>query len=335
MNLPLSKRLELLERLGKYVRGSNNEEWEQIKEKVTLSNSWFIPEFVNHATQTIGEQFLIRKNIEQWIQPYSLAENTPNPQKIGLVMAGNIPAVGFHDFLCGFLSGHQLKLKMSSKDKVLIPHFIQKLKEWAPELKGHIESAEMLKGCDAYIATGSNNSARYFHQYFKKYPHIIRRNRTAVAVLNGLESEEDLDLLADDILMYFGRGCRNVTKIYVPENYDFIPLLDALKKYEYFADFHHYKNNFDYQLSLLLLNKVYYMGHEAILLRQHESLFSAVGVLHYEYYKNKEEVTRSLMENDDLQCIVGKEFVPFGKAQSPDLKDYADGKDTLAFLTGL
>ncbi len=335
MILPLSKRMELLVKLGSYINDYNNVEWQLVKENAYLHNSWFIPEFVNRATTAIGTSFLQEDQLKVWLEKYNLSGRNRNPQKLGVVMAGNIPAVGFHDFLCGFLSGHQLYLKLSSKDHVLIPHFIHKLKAWEPALEEEIVESEMLKGCDAYIATGSNNSARYFEQYFSKYPHIIRRNRTSVAVLDGSETEEDLDLLADDVLMYFGRGCRNITKIFVPEGYDFVPLLEAMKKYDSFKDIHHYKNNFDYQLSLMLLNKVRYMTNEVVLLQQHQSVFSAIGVLHYEFYKEKASLLEELSGNDDLQCLVGHGHLPFGQAQQPGLEDYADGVDTMSFLTHL
>lgn len=335
MNLPLSKRVNLLVRLGEYINNSENEEWEHIKHSAFLHNSWFIPEFVNQATTAIGKFFLQKNKLEAWISNYNIPDIIDPPKKIGVVMAGNIPAVGFHDFLCCFLSGHHIILKLSSKDKVLVSHFIQKLVEWEPAAEAYFSISEMLKGCDAYIATGSNNSARYFHQYFDKYPYIIRQNRTAVAVLDGTESIEELNALADDVFMYFGRGCRNVTKIFVPEEYDFEPLLNAMKKYDYFNEYHHYKNNFDYQLSLLLLNKSYYMSNGVVLLHQHESVFSAVSVLHYDFYKEKDGLLASLADNNDLQCVVSHGSIPFGKAQTPELEDYADDVDTMAFLTSL
>jgi hypothetical protein len=193
----------------------------------------------------------------------------------------------------------------------------------------------MLKGCDAYITTGSNNSSRYFEYYFGKYPHIIRRNRTSVAILQGDESSEDLEKLADDVYLYFGLGCRNVTKLFVPENYDFIPLLTAFKKYNYLADHQKYKNNYDYNLAILLLNKKFYMSNESILLAENISLFSPISQLNYEYYSNLNELETILTGNQDLQCLVGKNYLPFGNAQSPSIDDFADGINTLKFLSGL
>jgi hypothetical protein len=250
-------------------------------------------------------------------------------------MAGNIPLVGFHDFLCVFIAGHKALIKPSSKDETLIRHITETLMDWNEEIKDLVQFETMLKNCDAYIATGSNNSAGYFEYYFKKYPHIIRRNRTSVAILTGEETKEELEMLADDVFLYFGLGCRNVTKIYVPEKYDFIPLLDALKKYDRFADHHKYKNNYDYYLAIHLLNKKFYMSTASILLIEDPSVFSPISQLNYEYYTDVDELTASLKDNSSIQCIVGKNFVPFGQSQRPTISDYADGVDTLQFLARL
>ena len=193
----------------------------------------------------------------------------------------------------------------------------------------------MLRGCDAYIATGSNNSARYFEQYFSKYPHIIRRNRTSVAVISGDETAGELSLLLDDIHQYFGLGCRNTTRLLVPEGYDFVPMLKAFNSYQYFSDHHKFKNNYDYQLSLLLMNKIYYMTNGSTLLVESNDNFSAISRVNYSYYKPGQDVLAGLKGNDDIQCITGKNVIPFGEAQKPRLTDYADGVDTMQFLLSL
>ncbi len=195
--------------------------------------------------------------------------------------------------------------------------------------------AEMLKACDAYIATGSNNSSRYFEYYFSRYPHIIRKNRTSVSVLTGNETAAELEGLADDVYLYFGLGCRNVTKIYVPEQYDFVPLLEAFRKYTWMADHHKYKNNYDYNLAIHLLNKNYYMTNGSILLMEDPSLFSPISQLNYEFYGPNEDPAAKLAGNPDLQCLVGKGGISFGLSQQPSLNDYADGVDSLSFLSGL
>ncbi|HPI53542.1 MAG TPA: acyl-CoA reductase [Chitinophagaceae bacterium] len=250
-------------------------------------------------------------------------------------MAGNIPMVGFHDFMCVFLSGHKQKIKCSSKDDILIPHLIHKLIEWAPDMASMIEIAPMLKHCDAYIATGSNNSARYFEQYFAKYPHIIRRNRTSVAILNGNETPAELEQLADDIHVYYGLGCRNITKMYVPKDYDFIPFIEACKKYNYFKDHNKYRNNYDYNLAIYILNNQFYMSTEGLLLVEHSSLFSPVAVLHYEFYSYENALKQLDELEQDIQAVAGQQYQAFGCLQTPSIRDFADGVNTIDFLNSL
>jgi hypothetical protein len=280
------------------------------------------------------DNFLQKEKLDVFAAAYGLPEENPNPQKVGIVMAGNIPLVGFHDFLCVFLTGHIAVIKTSSKDDVLIKHLAEQLYGWEEECRTFIVFAELLKNCDAYIATGSNNSARYFDYYFSKYPSIIRRNRTSVAILTGNESTEELEKLSDDIHLYFGLGCRNVTRILVPENYDFLPLLNAMRKYGHFADHNKYRNNYDYQLSLQILNNKFYMSNESILLVENDSPFSPISQLNYGFYKSKEDIG-SFRNDDNIQCLVGEGFTPFGIAQQPSLTDFADGVDTMAFLKSL
>jgi hypothetical protein len=243
--------------------------------------------------------------------------------------------VGFHDLLSVFISGHTSTIKLSSKDDVLIPFLVKTLHHLFPQTIPFISFAEQLKGCDAYIATGGNQAATYFEQYFSKYPSIIRKNKTSVAVLTGNESDETLFKLADDVHLYFGLGCRSITQIYVPKDFDFVRLIKAFNAYDYFIEHHRYKNNYDYQLSLFLLNNQPYMSSEATLMIEDSNPFSALGVLHYQVYDNISEIEEKLYKNEQLQCIVGDNFVPFGQSQSPKLEDYADGIDTLSFLTQL
>jgi hypothetical protein len=223
-------------------------------------------------------------------------------------------------------------IKPSSKDEILITHLLETLTRWNPAFRETYEIAPMLKGCDAYIATGSNNSSRYFDYYFSKYPNIIRRNRTSVAILTGKETTEELEGLADDIHLYFGLGCRNVTKVYVPENYDFVPLLETGRKYAYFGDHNKYKNNYDYQLAIHIMNNQYYMSNGSLLLSKDTSFFSPVSQLNYEFYGADASPVQNLQHHPDLQCIVGKDHIPFGKTQEPSLTSYADGVDTMRFL---
>jgi hypothetical protein len=330
----LQQRLVLLNRLGEYIL-QNNEEWQAAKQKAHLQNAWFTPEFIDLADNNIAQAFLQKDKLTAWVQQYAVPAENKAPKNIGIVMAGNIPLVGFHDFLCAFISGHRQTIKPSSKDETLIKHLVQQLYTWDDTTRQLITFADMLKNCDVYIATGSNNSARYFEYYFSKYPHIIRRNRTSVAILTGNETLQDLEKLADDVYQYFGLGCRNVTKLYVPQGYDFLPLLNTFKKYNYLSDHHKYRNNYDYILAVLMLNRTYYMTNESVILHENKALFSPISQLNYEYYNNEQELAASLQKNQDVQCIVGKQYIPFGQAQLPSLTDYADGVDTLQFLLKL
>jgi hypothetical protein len=325
------QRINLLCRLGDYM-DSNTLMWMDAQDRAVHANAWFTPTHVSLAIDNIVNQFLQRGKLEAWVAHYTMPTQV---KLVGIVMAGNIPLVGFHDLLCGFMSGHRLLLKLSSKDDILTKHIIEKLTEWEPAVAGQVTVAERLNNCDAYIATGSNNTARYFEQYFGKYPHIIRKNRTSVAVLDGAETDEELALLADDVYYYYGLGCRNVTQVCVPREYNFERLLRIFNKHNEYADLNKYKNNYDYHLAIYLLNRVPYMGNESLLMVENEMPFSAVSVLHYKYYDSKEELLKQLTGNDEIQAIIGEGFVPFGDAQKPALSDYADGVDTMGFLCGL
>ncbi len=330
--MKIKERIDLLVSLGEYFV-TNDETLQSAKEKAKAQNAWFSIDFIDLALKNITESYLQENLLEDWIKHYDLKDELLQQKNIGIVMAGNIPLVGFHDFLCVFISGHKAIIKPSSKDEILIKHIAQKLFEWNNKTKEYIAFAERLKNCDAYIATGSNNSSRYFEYYFSKHPNIIRRNRTSVALLTGNETTDELNLLADDMQLYYGMGCRNVTKLFVPEGYDFIALLDALRKYNYFADFHKYRNNYDYQLALLIMNQKFYMTNDSIILTENESIFAPVSQVNYSYYNESKTLAESLKTNTGIQCIVGQEFIPFGKSQSPSLTDYADGADTMQFLT--
>ncbi|MCY7421734.1 MAG: acyl-CoA reductase [Chitinophagaceae bacterium] len=330
----LQRRIELLTRLGKYIN-ENEDEWQNLKHKAASANPWFVPEFIEQAAASIKTQFLDQAKLEKWVLHYELPVNNDHPKKIGLVMAGNIPMVGFHDMLCIFITGHSQVIKLSSKDEELIPHLVAKLTEWDPEIENLISFAEKLVGSEVYIATGSNNSSRYFEYYFGKYPHIIRRNRTSVAILDGSETAGELEQLVDDVQMYFGLGCRNVTKLYVPHGYIFEPLLQALNKYGHFMDYHKYRHNYDYQLALLMMGNKMYMTNGSTLLNENQSLFTAISQLHYEFYSDRQVLTESLKGDEDIQCIVSKSNISFGQAQTPALAEYADGVDTMKFLMEL
>lgn len=330
----LVQRIALAAKLGNYLL-ENNEEWMEVKARAYRENPWFVPEFIEAAVQRIAHHFLEMTLLESWVKTYDIPVINPAPKTIGIIMAGNIPLVGFHDFLCVFIAGHRQRIKLSSKDRILLTHLVDKLTDWDESVGDLVQFGEQLKGCDAYIATGSNNSSRYFESYFGKYPNIIRRNRTSVAILDGTESKDDLAALSQDLMLYFGLGCRNVTQIYAPEGYDFIPLIDSLKQYDYYLDFHKYKHNFDYQLAILLLNNKFYMNSGSLLFSENDALFSPISLVHYSFYKDGSLLKDELKQNEDIQCIIGHDYIPFGKGQEPSLQDYADNIDTMAFLKQL
>ena len=334
----LQERIEILANLGEYISNclskKENPEWEAVKHKAYSRNPWFTQESIEHAARAITEGFLRTELLEEWAKKYPIQQNA-SIKKIGIVMAGNIPMVGFHDLLCVFISGQRAICKLSSKDDILLKHLVEVMAARQPEINQYILFAERLKDCDAYIATGSNNSARYFDYYFGKFPSIIRKNRTSVAVLNGREDKEELRALADDIMLYFGLGCRNVTQIFVPKDYDFLPLLEALKSYSTHFDHPKYKNNFDYQLTIYIMNNMYYMTNGSIVLIENEQPFSPIGTLHYKYFEDETLAYENYQHHPSIQAIVGEKALPFGKAQQPGLTDYADGVDVMKFLTGL
>lgn len=330
----LQERKTLLLQLGQYML-NDDAEWMAAKQKAFAENNWFIPEFVTATIEAITKHFLSEDALQELIDRYSLQQNNTSPKKIGLVMAGNIPLVGFHDFLMVFMSGHYGLIKPSSKDDALIRHLIEKIYEWNTGAREWIILAERLNNCDAYIATGSNNTSRYFEYYFRNQPHIIRRNRTSVAVISGNETADELAALADDVYLYFGLGCRNVTQIFVPVGYDFIRLLEAFRKWNYLADCSKYKNNYDYNLAIQMLNSKYYMTNGSIILVEDASPFSPISQLHYQFYTDEQDLKNQLGDGSNLQCIVGSNGLPFGVAQSPAICQFADGVDTMAFLLQL
>lgn len=319
--------------VGEFLK-SDSEEYQEIRSRAYLENKWFTPEYTLHAGIQIAEHMLDPVMLDDFALKYQVQDKYNLEKTIGIVMAGNIPYVGFHDFLSVFLSGYRQRIKLSGKDTILMKMIVDVAVRLDNQILEWVKFDEMLKGCDAYIATGSDNSARYFEYYFKKYPHIIRKNRTSIAILDGSETQEELNLLADDIQLYFGLGCRNVTQIKVPLDYNFVPLLNVLRKYDHYRDHEKYRNNFDYQLTISILNNKFYMSNDSIVLIENESPFSPISQLHYQFYSSKAEAEAAIDPNK-IQCLVGHGHLPFGKAQQPGLTDFPDGVDTMEFLSGL
>jgi hypothetical protein len=329
-------RLEAFGKLGKYLHAIDEAELEDIYLKVRNENPWFTPGSVNEAFLGIG-RYLQPAKMKKWVSSYST--DPKNIRRIAVVMAGNIPLAGFHDFLAVLLSGHSIVVKLSSKDTVLLTHLSNKLMELEPSFEPRITLAAQLKNFDAVIATGSDNSSRYFQYYFGKYPHIIRKNRTSCAVLTGSETAEDLRLLGRDVFTYFGLGCRNVSKIFIPENFDPVRLVNAWDIYVDILHHHKYHNNYDYQKSILLVNKIPFYDSGFVILQEIDKLVSPISVVYLERYRNAEDLSaRVSAVSDKIQCIVGNarpHYIPFGQAQAPELWDYADQVDTLKFLENL
>jgi len=331
------KIIAALNGLGEYLNTKDEALKAQIN-SVSNYNAWF-----NSANVTIAidawAKLLTSENLTHWINAEGVLAN-PMPKKVGLVLAGNIPMVGFHDILSVLITGHEAHIKLSSQDQQLIPMLLEKLISIAPELKNKIFYPDRLNAVDAVIATGSDNSSRYFEYYFGNKPHIIRKNRNSIAVLSGKETAEEIAILGKDIFQYFGLGCRNVSKIYLPKNYDLTFLLAHLESYHPIADFHKYHNNYDFQKSLLLVNGVKHLDNGFLLLKESTALQAAISVLHYEFYEKIEDLTEKInTDQDKIQCVashlnltIKNQLVCFGETQNPGLADYADGINTIEFL---
>jgi hypothetical protein len=312
-----------------------------IKEAGIL-NPWFNRQNVITAFSSIS-RILNRNNLSLWLKNWDPELLLPQtPLTVGVIMAGNIPLAGFHDFLSILITGHKFIGKLSSRDDRLLPA-IAKLVSLIDEELGHnaVFTEEKLSGIDAIIATGSNNTYRYFDYYFGKYPHIFRKNRNGVAILKGDETPDQITALGDDIFTYFGLGCRSVSKIFVPYDYDMNKFIEAMEKYSYVTEHNKYMNNYQYYRSVYLLNKIPHSDNGFLLFKQDENHHSPTGVLYYEYYQSLNSLNERLnMEKDLLQCIVsdkisGLKTIPFGKAQFPELWDYADDINTIDFLVNL
>lgn len=307
---------------------------EHILETAYVNNNWFTVSNIRKAAE--GWAYALRPEaVEKWLGNYTFKSDD---KIVGIIMAGNIPFVGLHDLLCGIASGHKVYVKLSSQDEVLMGHLIVLLKAELPYLNERLIVTEKLNGIDYLIATGSNNSARYFEYYFRNTPAIIRKNRTSIAVLNGHESDDELFGLADDIYTYFGLGCRNVTHLLLPKQIELKRLYEAYDKYIDIVNHHKYYNNYMYHKSILLMNLTKHYDNGFMLFQEKTDLHAPIATLNYHFYESKEDVLKYLAENNEqIQCVVSNEAyvshaVPFGKAQHPELWDYADGVDVMAFL---
>ena len=326
-----------LVRLGELL--SKTEQFNDIFDKAEQQNSWFTRANVIFTFKSWSEA-LSENNVQQWLSQYQLPQTT-SPKKILIIMAGNLPLVGFHDLLCVLVAGHKAIVKLSSDDRVLLPYLITQIRTFAPEWAEAVAfTDDKVTEYDAVIATGSDNTARYFEYYFGKKPHIIRKNRHSVAVLTGEETPEELQDLGKDIFLYYGLGCRSVSKLFVPQGYDFDLLFQAIYPYKDIIEEQKYANNYDYNKAVYLMSLYKLLENGFLLLKEDEHYGSPIATLFYEYYTNKEALKKKLAtDREKIQCVVGHNFIdgeiPFGQTQTPKLWDYADGVNTLTFLLNL
>ena len=336
-------------KLGKYLTDfcdncySKTDEVDSELKKIVAQarhhNGWFTEDNILFALKQWG-YLLTEENLKAWLSNYTFKKDS-EPKTVGIVMAGNIPLVGFHDFLCVLLSGNKVLVKLSSNDKILLPYLSKYLIQQEASLADKIEFVDgKLENFDAVIATGSNNTGRYFEYYFGNKPNIIRKNRNSVAVLTGNETENELRALGEDIFRYYGLGCRNVSKIYVPKDYDFDTLFKALYDYKDIIHQHKYANNYDYNKAVYLMSQFKIMDNGFMVLKEDEALTSPISVLYYSHYDDESRLRKELEElGEHIQCVVSSESlangVNFGDTQKPRLNDYADGIDTMEFLLQL
>ncbi len=344
MTANLVDRITNLVQLGKALR--TDEQFQEVCDKAHINNPFFTKEFVQHAVDSICSEMLDETKLRAFVNAYPALSASGSKKRAGIIMAGNIPLVGFHDFLCVYLTGFDVHIKLSSKDDKLFPALLKVLAKIDTSVNEQVKLVERLEKFDAVIATGSNNSNRYFEYYFRNHPKILRNNRSSAAILSGNESEEELNNLADDIFLYFGLGCRSVSKLFVPKGYDITQLFPHFSKYDWFHSHSKYMNNYDYYRSILLLNGTPHLADEKLMIEENEKIVSPISVIYFEQYEDAASLKKRLAEIDSqLQCVAANEitaqsfgitdFIPFGKTQQPTLNDYADGVDTVAFLLNL
>ncbi|MDN3689380.1 acyl-CoA reductase [Cyclobacterium jeungdonense] len=339
--MDINQRLSALSALHERLKNLPEMDLEALFDQMQNQNSWFTPIQSRHALKGITE-YLSPDKLQQWASQYAFRESESFLTKnIGLIMAGNIPGVGFHDLLCVLVAGHRACVKLSSTDQVILPWLADQLNEIDPTLAKAVTFEERLVGMDAYIATGSDNSARYFDYYFGKYPHIIRKNRTSVAILDGQENQKDWDQLSEDIFRYFGLGCRNVSKVFFTDKDQIQAFMKGMDPASQVINHHKYLNNYEYNKSKYLVNRSPHLDNGHLLLVESEELVSPISVIYYELYADTSQLHATLAAQEDkIQCIVSrngwwKGSIPLGTAQSPELDDYADKVDTLQFLMDL
>ena len=335
----IKDRIKAFDKLGKFLidfcdeTSNSNHPLENIIQSSISYNGWFTSNNIRCSISAICNNLSSIK-LSSWISSYSIPVKVK--KNVSIIMAGNIPLVGFNDFLCVLMSGHRSIIKLSSKDNRLFSPIIEELIKIEPRFEDDIKIVEKVENFDAVIATGSNESFKHFEYYFKDYPNLLRKSRTSVAILTGEESLDERKALANDIFLYYGLGCRNVTKLYVPKNYDLNLLFEVFFEYQDVVLNNKYANNYDYYRAIYMMGNHNILENGFLILKEDKALHSPVAVLNYEYYDEKESLALQLNKlKEEIQCIVGKDYISFGMAQQPNLDDYADGVDTLRFLESI
>lgn len=333
--MKLSNRIAAFTALGTLIRSFSDDEIAGLSRKASSKNNWVTEENLRMSLEGIAK-FLEKDKLEKWLAPYSLPEENKNIKRTGVVMAGNIPLAGFHDFLSVLISGNEIHAKLNPQDPVLLPFIANELLQIEPEFKSYIHFEERLIGMDAMVVSLSDNSFRYYEQYFKHTPHIIRKIRQSCAVLNGTESSEELVKLGEDITFFYGLSTRSISKLFVPEGYNFTPLFETLAKFRHLADHHKFVNHYDYNKSIYLVNGNPHLDTGFMLFKEDKNIFSPVSVVFFEYYKDEELLRNRLKEQDEnIECIAG--HPPFGKFSfgevlKPEVWDFPVKEDILTFL---
>jgi ribosomal protein S18 acetylase RimI-like enzyme len=352
--MKLQERINAFVKLGDFLRQFSNEDiqkadnvehnelfFDGFKHQLKLAeehNGWFTKENIRFALNSWAEALTI-ENLQTWLKPYSI--DKINAKQVAIIMAGNIPLVGFHDFLAVLISGHKVLVKQSSHDKQILPYLAKYLEYVEPQFKGLISFTEAkVENFDAVIATGSNNTARYFEYYFKGKPSIIRNNRNSVAVLTGKESKEELKNLSEDIFRYYGLGCRNVSKLFVPKGYKFDSFFESIYHWHPIVEKAKYANNYDYNKAVYLMSEFDMLENGFFMIKEDESFASPIATLFYEFYEEASDLKKVLEEKrEQIQCIVSNGFIEneiaFGATQKPQLWDYADDVDSIEFLLAI
>ena len=346
MTLNFKERIKAFSELGTLFKENIDKKenkkfpkWDLLLEETIIKsksyNSWFTIDNLKLSLKNWSDS-LQENNISDWLLKYKIEDKSS--KRIAIIMAGNIPAVGFHDLLCSLLLNFDCLVKLSSDDKFIIPFIVKFLESRNKKLNNKVVfESEKLKNFDGVIATGNNNSHRYFEYYFSKYPNLLRKTRHSIAVLDGNESDEDLSNLSNDIFNYFGLGCRSVSKVFLPRSYDLDFLFNAFFKHKEIINHNKYVNNFDYNKAVYLMSKEKFIENGFLILKEETKLGSPIGCLFYEFYDDKKDIIKLMQNNSDsIQCVASnmdlKTNIQFGQTQCPTIGDYADNNDTIKFL---